>query len=63
VQKGKLIVLAKLERSANVFWTAMASLKGGGCVGCFALHELMTSCSYISQVVVVMRIVMDVEFL
>jgi hypothetical protein len=54
-------MLVKLERSANVFWTAMASLNGGGCVGYFALHELMTSCSYIPQVVVVMRIVMDVD--
>ena len=63
MQKGKLIMLAKLERSANVFLTAMASLNGGGCVGCFALHELMMSCTYISQVVMVMPIVMDVEFL
>jgi hypothetical protein len=63
VQKGKLIMLAKLERSANVFLTAMASLNGGGCVGCFALHGLMMSCNHVSQVVVVMRIVMDVEFL
>ena len=63
MQKGKLIVLAKLERSTNVFSTMMASLNGGGCVGCFASHELMMSCSYISQVVMVMCIVMDFEFL
>ena len=35
----------------------------GGCAGCPALHELIMSCSYISDVVVVMRIVMGDEFL
>lgn len=35
----------------------------GGCVGSSALRRLMMSCSYISQVAVVMRIVMNAEFL
>jgi hypothetical protein len=54
---------AGLERSANVFSTAVASWNGVGCVGCSSLHELTMSCNYISLVVVVTCIVMNVEFL
>ena len=44
-----------------MLWTTVAS-NGVGCVGCIALHELRL-CSYISHVVLVTRIVMDIEFL
>ena len=54
------IVLVRLDRKSNVFSTAVASC---GCVGFFALCELTMSCNYISQVVVVKRIFMNVEFL
>jgi hypothetical protein len=63
VHKGKCIVLARLERSANVFSTAVASLNGGGCVGCYALCELTMFCNSTSQVVVVTHIVTNAEFL
>lgn len=63
MHKGKCIVLARLERSANMFSTAVASLSGGGCVGSSALCELTMSCSSMSQVVVVTRIVTNAKFL
>ena len=63
MQKRKRIVLARLERSTNVVSTAMASLNRSGCVGYSTLHELILSCSFVSQVVVVMCIVTDAKFL
>ena len=56
-------MLARFERSANVFSTAMASLNGGGCVGSFSLRELMMSCSHMFQVVVVICIAKGVKFI
>lgn len=46
-----------------MFLTAVASCNGGGCVGSSAVRELIMSCSYIIQVVVVTRIVKSAEFL
>ena len=43
--------------------TAVASWNMGGWVGSYALCELMMSCSYIFEVVVVTRIVKGVEYL
>ena len=63
VQKGKRIALARLERIAKLFLTAMASWNGGGCAGFFSPLELTMSCSYISQVDVVTHIVPNAEFL
>ena len=48
VQKGKRIVLARLERSGIVFSTALASGNGGGCIGCSGLCDVMMSCNYMS---------------
>ena len=56
MQNGKRIVLARVERSAVVFLTEEAFGNGGGCMGCSDLSNVMMSCSYICQVVVVMRI-------
>ena len=51
-----------LQRSSNVFLTPVASWNTGGCVASSALHELMMSCGYIVQVVVVTRIIKSVKF-
>ena len=63
MQKGERIVLAMLERSGIVFLTAVASGNGGGCIGCCGLCNVMMSCNYICEVVVVMRIFMNAQFL
>ena len=52
-----------LQRSANAFLTAVVSWNEVGCVGSSALRVLLMSCSYISQVLVVMRIVKNAGFL
>ena len=56
MQKGNPIVLARLESSGIVFSTAVASGNGGGCIGCSGLCNVIMSCSFICQVVVVTRI-------
>ena len=52
-----------LQRSANAFLTAGGSWNGVGCVGSSALRVMMMSCSYVFQVLVVIRIVKNAGFL